>query len=57
VIGLEHDPAGVLLDEPSPTIVFPLRAILNFILAAAAVGAVAFGLSRLVLRSASAEGP
>jgi len=50
VIGLEHDPEGVLLDEPSPTVVFPLRAILNFVIAALAVGAAALGLSRLALR-------
>jgi hypothetical protein len=50
VIGLEHDPDGALLDEASPTEVFPFRAVLNFVIAAAAVGAVAFGLSRLLLR-------
>lgn len=53
VVGLEHDPDGVLLDEPSPTTVFPLRAILNFVLAALAVGAAALGLSRLALRGTS----
>jgi outer membrane protein assembly factor BamB len=56
VIGLEHDPDGALLDEASPTEVFPLRAILNFVIAAAAVGAVAFGLSRVLLRSVSNGG-
>jgi len=55
VIGLEHDPDGVLLDEPSPTTVFPLRAILNFVLAAAVVGAVALGLSRLAIRGTAAS--
>lgn len=50
VTALEHDPGGVLLDEPSPTTVFPLRAVLNFALAAAGVGLVAFGLSWLALR-------
>jgi outer membrane protein assembly factor BamB len=53
VIGLEHDPDGILLDEPSPTTVFPLRAILNFVLAAGVVGAVALGLSRLAIRGAA----
>jgi outer membrane protein assembly factor BamB len=55
VIGLEHDPDGVLLDEPSPTTVFPLRAILNFVLAGAVVGAVALGLSRLAIRGTAAS--
>jgi outer membrane protein assembly factor BamB len=55
VIGLEHDPDGVLLDEPSPTTVFPLRAILNFVLAAAVVGAVALSLSRLAIRGTAAS--
>jgi outer membrane protein assembly factor BamB len=55
VIGLEHDPDGILLDEPSPTTVFPLRAILNFMLAAAVVGAVALGLSRLAIRGTAAS--
>jgi len=54
VIGLEHDPDGVLLDEPSPTTVFPLRAILNFVLAGAVVGGVALGLSRLAIRGTAA---
>jgi outer membrane protein assembly factor BamB len=30
VIALEHDPDGVRLAEPSPTVLFPLRALLNF---------------------------
>jgi outer membrane protein assembly factor BamB len=55
VIGLEHDPDGVLLDEPSPTTVFPLRAILNFVLAGAVVGAVALSLSRLAIRGTAAS--
>jgi outer membrane protein assembly factor BamB len=55
VIGLEHDPDGVLLDEPSPTTVFPLRAILNFVLAGAVVGAVALSLSRLAVRGTAAS--
>jgi eukaryotic-like serine/threonine-protein kinase len=55
VIGLEHDPDGILLDEPSPTTVFPLRAILNFVVAAAVVGAVALGLSRLAIRGTAAS--
>lgn len=54
VIGLEHDPDGVLVDEPSPTTVFPLRAVLNFVIAALAVGVVALGLSRLALRGTAA---
>jgi outer membrane protein assembly factor BamB len=55
VIGLEHDPDGVLLDEPSPTTVFPVRAILNFVVAATVVGAVALGLSRLAIRGTAAS--
>jgi outer membrane protein assembly factor BamB len=55
VIGLEHDPDGVLLDEPSPTTVFPLRAILNFVIGAAVVGALALGLTRLALRRTAAS--
>lgn len=55
VIGLEHDPDVALLDEASPTEVFPLQAILNFVIAAAAVGVVAFGLSRLALRGTGPE--
>jgi outer membrane protein assembly factor BamB len=50
VTALEHDPSGTLIDEPSPTTVFPLRAVLNFALAALGLGLVAFGLSRLALR-------
>jgi outer membrane protein assembly factor BamB len=54
VTALEHDPEGPLLDEPSPTTVFPLRAVLNFALAAAGIGVVALGLSRLTLRRTTA---
>ena len=50
VTAQEHDPSGTLIDEPSPTTVFPLRAVLNFALAALGLGLVAFGLSRLALR-------
>lgn len=50
VTALEHNAEGPLLDEPSPTTVFPLRAVLNFALAAAGIGVVALGLSRLMLR-------
>lgn len=41
VLALEHDPGGVLLDEPSPTTLFAGRAVLNFV--------VAFGVLMLVL--------
>ena len=55
VTALEHDPSGTLIDEPSPTTVFPLRAVLNFALAALGLGLVAFGLSRLALRRGPAS--
>ncbi|MGH2740214.1 MAG: PQQ-binding-like beta-propeller repeat protein [Actinomycetota bacterium] len=30
IVAFEHDPNGVLLEEPSPTTLFPLRALANF---------------------------
>ena len=50
VVALEHDPEGALLDEISPTVLFPGTAILNFAVAAIAVGLVTFGLFGFVLR-------
>lgn len=50
VVALEHDPDGRLLDEISPTVLFPGRALLNFAAAAAAVGAVILMLFRFILR-------
>jgi eukaryotic-like serine/threonine-protein kinase len=38
VVALEHDPDGSLLREESPTVLDPVRAALNFLGAAAAVG-------------------
>ena len=40
LVALETDPAGRLTDEVSPTVLFPVRAIGNFALAALAVGGV-----------------
>jgi outer membrane protein assembly factor BamB len=48
VLALEHDPEGRLLAEPSPTTLFLGRALLNFGLAAAALGVVLVGLARSV---------
>jgi outer membrane protein assembly factor BamB len=40
LVALENDPGGSLLDEVSPTVLFPREAILNFVLAAVPVGVV-----------------
>ena len=50
VVALEHDPDGRLLDEVSPTVLFPGRAVANFAAAAAAVGVVILLLFRVLLR-------
>ena len=50
VLALEHDPAGRLIDEISPTVLFPGRAILNFAIAAVALGAVLVLVFRFALR-------
>jgi outer membrane protein assembly factor BamB len=39
VVALEHDPDGTLLAEPSPTTLFPVEALRNFLAAAAALAA------------------
>ena len=49
VIALEHDPDGSLLAEESPTTLFPLRALLNFAAAAAALFAVLLLIFRVLL--------
>jgi outer membrane protein assembly factor BamB len=51
VVALEHDPEGLLLDEVSPTVLFPLRALLNFAIAFVVVGLAILGLFRIALRS------
>jgi eukaryotic-like serine/threonine-protein kinase len=38
VVALEHDPEGALLSEESPTVLDPIRAGLNFVAAALALG-------------------
>jgi hypothetical protein len=55
VTAFEHDPEGRLLDEVSPTVLFVGRAILNFVAAAAAVGAVILLLFRFALRPRSGD--
>lgn len=50
VVALEHNSDGVLLDEVSPTVLFPWRALLNYSLAFLGVGAVIVGLFRFLLR-------
>jgi outer membrane protein assembly factor BamB len=57
VTALEHNADGVLLDEPSPTTVFPIRGVLNFVLAAVGIGVVAFALSKLALRGTREAAP
>lgn len=54
VVGLERDPDGALLDEVSPTTLFPLQALLNFLVALVAVGVPLLVLSRLALRRRAA---
>jgi eukaryotic-like serine/threonine-protein kinase len=55
VIALENDPQGRLIDEVSPTVLFPLRAVVNYVLAFAAVAAVILVLFRIVLRGRTAQ--
>jgi hypothetical protein len=50
VVALTHDPAGRLIAEVSPTVLFPLRALLSFVAAALLVGALILLLFRIVLR-------
>ena len=50
VVALEHDPSGRLVDEVSPTVLFPLRAVGAFAVAALATGAAILLLVRLLLR-------
>jgi len=57
VVGLAHDADARLLDEVSPTTVFPVRAALNFLVAFVIVGVVILGLSRLALRGRRVSGP
>jgi len=48
VVALEHDPSGALLSEVSPTVLFPMRALLAYVAAALLVGAVVLGLFRVL---------
>lgn len=50
VVALEHDPEGSLIRIESGTTLFPIRAILNFLAAGAAVGVVSVALFRYVVR-------
>lgn len=56
VAALEHDPEGRLLDEVSPTVLFPLRALATFAGAALVVGGLILALFRYALRPRRAEG-
>jgi outer membrane protein assembly factor BamB len=56
VVALEHDPEGRLLNEVSPTVLFPLRALATFVAAAVVVGGLLLGLFRYALRPRRAEG-
>ena len=49
IFALEHDPGGTLVDEVSETVLDPGEALLNFALAAAAVGGVLLVIARLAL--------
>jgi outer membrane protein assembly factor BamB len=53
VVALEHDPDARLTDEPSSTVLFPGRALLNFLLAAAGIGAAIVLLFRFAIRRAT----
>lgn len=55
VVALWHDPDGELVDEISPTVLFPGRAVRNFAAAVAAVGAAILLLFRVALRPRSEE--
>lgn len=48
VLALEHDPSGALVSEVSPTVLFPVRALLAYVAAAFLVGAVVLGLFRVL---------
>jgi eukaryotic-like serine/threonine-protein kinase len=50
LIALEHDPAGALVDEVSPTVLFVGEGISNYLVAAAAVGLAIWLLFRFALR-------
>jgi outer membrane protein assembly factor BamB len=50
VVALEHDPGGSLIRIESATTLSPLRAVLNFLAAGAAVGLVSLALFRYVVR-------
>ena len=50
VVALENDPSGRLVDEVSPTVLFPLRAVGAFTLAALATGAALLLVVGFVLR-------
>lgn len=56
VAALEHDPAGRRLDEVSVTVLSPLRALLNFLLAAVVVTLVILGVFRYALGGRRPEG-
>ena len=51
LVALEHDPDGRLLREVSPTVLFPLRALLNFAAAFVVVTAAILALFRVALRA------
>jgi outer membrane protein assembly factor BamB len=49
-VALEHNPDARPLDEVSPTVLFPLRAVLNFVLASVLAAVVLLGVFRYGLR-------
>jgi outer membrane protein assembly factor BamB len=51
LVALEHDPDGRLLHEVSPTVLFPVRALLNFAAAFVVVTAAILTLFRVALRA------
>lgn len=59
VVAFEHDPGGTLVREPSPTTLFPGRALLNFVAASAGLFALLLGLFRYGLgrRTTALPGP
>jgi outer membrane protein assembly factor BamB len=57
VAAFEHDPVGRLLAEPSPTTLFPLRALVNFAVALVAVLVVLLALFRFGLGGGRVKRP
>jgi outer membrane protein assembly factor BamB len=56
IVALEADPEARRTDEVSPTVLFPVRAVLNFAVAFVLTGALIVGLFRYALRRRPAAG-